>query len=138
MPTFTYEKWRDRKAQAFNPDEIFIEKCGKKINVFQMIQENRPDTEVYETLEKYGCLDRMTMDTKGVYADFTELQKMGNNPYEIQLKADKLWDSLPLEVRQEFNHNKSDFMKNGENWLKQKIEQEKEPEIQPEQPKESE
>ena len=32
-----------------------------------------------------------------------------------------LWEQLPIEVRQEFNNNPHEFMKNGEQWLKDKI-----------------
>ena len=45
---------RKRMAQDFNKEEITVTKAGKEINVYNFIQENREDTEIYPTLEKYG------------------------------------------------------------------------------------
>lgn len=35
-----------------------------------------------------------------------------------------MWDNLPWDVRKEFDNNMNTFIKEGENWLKKKIEAE--------------
>lgn len=115
---------RTRHSQDFDKDTIEIKKAGKIINVYAMIQENREDTEIYPTLEKYGCIDRLKLDTEGVYADFRNMQDMRSSLDQIK-KADELWQNLPLDTRKEFGHSKREFMDKGENWLKNKIEETK-------------
>lgn len=123
-----------RFQQTYDPDTIEIEKAGVKINVYEFIQESREDTEIYPTLEKYGSLKRMELDTEGVYGDFREIKDL-RSVYEQQKAADNMWLNLPIEVRKEFGHSKSEFMEKGENWLKNKIELKKEQTvIQPELP----
>ena len=125
MTEFNFLKNRgNSKGQEFNKDEIFVIKAGKKINCYEEIQNNREDTEIYPTLEKYGCLDRMQLsiqDATALYADLTgqkfELRDMINQ----QKKADEMWENLPLDTRREFNHSKQEFLNNGAKWLKNKI-----------------
>lgn len=133
-------EWRKRvrKAQNFDKDNIFIEMKGQKINMYDMIQEAREDTEIYPTLEKYGCIEKLGMDPKKVYSDMKELSDITDlrQIYQAKEKADKLWESLPIEVREEFNNNAHEFMQNGEKWLQNKI-KEQEPKDPPaEQPTE--
>lgn len=125
MSTFKFLENRGKSVgQDFDKDEIFVIKAGKKINCYEEIQNNREDTEIYPTLEKYGCLDRMQLtvqDATELYADLTgqsfELRDLINQ----QKKAEEMWNNLPLDVRREFNHSKQDFLNNGTKWLKNKI-----------------
>lgn len=125
MTTFKFLENRGKSfGQDFDKDEIFVIKAGKKINCYEEIQNNREDTEIYPTLEKYGCLDRMQLsiqDATTLYADLTgqkfELRDMINQ----QKKADEMWENLPLDTRREFNHSKQEFLNKGANWLKNKI-----------------
>jgi hypothetical protein len=114
---------RARKEQNFDKKEISVKKAGKKINVYDMIQAGREDTEVYPTLEKYGSIEKMQLDTKGTYADLTEIGNL-RNVIERANKAEELWQGLPLQVRQQFNHNPSLFMESGEQWIKKMIDEE--------------
>lgn len=113
-------EWRERKAQAFDKSKIVLTKAGKTFNVYDKIQEAREDTEIYPTLEKYGCIDRMMLDTQGVYADFTKFKGL-REMKEQQQMADQMFNSLPLETRKIFNNDKNIFMRDGEKWLKNKI-----------------
>lgn len=124
MIKFNYdEKTRERKAQSYNPKEIFWIKNGEKINVYDFIQSGREDTEIYPTLEKYGSIKRMELDTPAVYAQFESIQNL-RDCLEQQKQADQMWNALPLEIRQTFNHNKYDFMNNGMQWLQKRLEAE--------------
>lgn len=113
-------KWRERKSQTFDKSKISIKKAGKTYNVYDKIQEAREDTEIYPTLEKYGCIDKMMLDTKGVYADFTNFKGLREMKDQQQM-ADQMFNSLPLETRKAFNNDKNIFMRDGEKWLKNKI-----------------
>ena len=116
-------KKRTRKAQTFDKDNIFIEMKGQKINIYQMIQEAREDTEIYPTLEKYGCIEKLGIDPKKVYSEMKELSDITDlrQIYQAKEKADKMWEKLPIEVREQFNNNAHEFMQNGEKWLKDEI-----------------
>lgn len=128
LKPFNMGKRRKRAQQKFNKEEIQIEMKGKKINMYDMIQEARKDTELYPTLEKYGCIPQEKLDEKkanAVYGDLTAIKGM-RSAMEQQKMAENLWANLPLETRKEFGHNKYEFMDNGMEWLKRKIEAAKE------------
>lgn len=116
---FDNRKWRKRAQQSFDKENIFIEKNGKKINVYDMIQENREDTEIYPTLEKYGCIDKMMLNREDVYADYTKLQEMrdyrGIKDFENQAK--NMFYNLPLEVRQEFDNDINKFTRGADEYV---------------------
>lgn len=132
VKNFKINTERKRMAQNFNKDEIKVTKAGKEINVYQFIQTSREDTEIYPTLERYGCLDKMMLNTQEVYGDIRNIKDLRNTIEQVE-QANKLWDNLPLNVRQEFGHNKKEFIEKGENWLKNKIESEK-PKVEPQKP----
>lgn len=112
-------------AQEFDKDNIFITKNGEKINVYQMIQNNREDTEIEPTLKKYGCLTPMEMNIEQVYTDLTNIKGDMRDMIEQQQEADNLWNKLPRDVRETFGNSKRNFLENGETWLKSKIEKAK-------------
>ena len=59
---------------------------------------------------------------ESVYMEFTELLNM-RDIHEKEKAADNLWESLPLKIREQFNHDKLEFMQNGEAWLKKYAEE---------------
>ena len=122
--TFEYLNWRDRAQQSFDKEKITIKKAGKEYNVYDMIQEARVDTEIYPTLEKYGCLDKIICEPSGVYADLREAMDL-RSIYDQQKKAEELWYQLPLEVRKDFDHSPKKFAENGLEYFRQKAEAEK-------------
>lgn len=132
-PQFKFMDWREKKAQKFDKSKITLTKAGKTYNVYDKIQEGREDTEIYPTLEKYGCIDRMMLDKQGVYADFQNFNDL-RDLKDQQNMATNMFYALPLETRKEFNNNINTFVKEGEKWLKNKIETEK-PKVKVEQPK---
>lgn len=110
-------------AQNFDKDKIMLTKAGKTFNVYDKIQEGRADTEIYPTLEKYGCIDRMMLDKQSVYADFQNFKGL-REMKDQQIMAEQMFYNLPLEVRQKFNNDKSLFMKDGEKYIKELIDAE--------------
>lgn len=123
MIKFNYdEKTRERKQQDFDRKNIHWIKNGEKVNVYDFIQEGREDTEIYPTLEKYGSIKRMELDTPTVYQQFEKINDLRDH-LEQQKQAENMWNALPLEIRQQFNNDRYEFMNNGMQWLEKRLEQ---------------
>lgn len=126
MFDFDYLKWRERKAQEFDKEKITLKKAGKEYNVYDAIQEAREDTEIYPTLEKYGCLDKLMLDKEMTLADFkdysgyADLRDLKNQ----QIKAQEMFYNLPLETRQHFNNDINQFVKDGKSYVENLIKEE--------------
>lgn len=130
MTKFRKRGCRERMAQDFDREKITMKRAFGEINVYDFIQSGRDDTEVYPTLEKYGSIDRLKKDLteeqqKALYQDFTIIQEMGDyrGVKDYQIKANKMFYELPLEIRKEFENDINKFTKNGAQWLKKKIEE---------------
>lgn len=120
-----YSLWHRKKTKGQTFGRPKLKKAGKEFDVHDWIQEGREDTEIYATLEKYGCLDRMETDANTLYGDMSEISDLRNVIEQAQ-RADEMWNSLPLELRREFQHNKSLFMENGKDYLEKIIKKSKE------------
>lgn len=120
---FKNRKFRERKQQNFDKEKIVFEKQGKKINVYDFIQEGREDTEIYPTLEKYGCIDKMMLNREDIFANYTEIQGLKDlrGLKELEIKSKQMFYNLPPEIRQEFDNDINKFTKNGEKYLKEKV-----------------
>lgn len=114
---------RERKQTSYNPEEEGYIKCGKKVNIYNLIQESREDTEIYGTLEKYGCIKTQKLSATELaeaYGDFRNAADLRTSIEQVKA-ADDLWYSLPLEMRREFGHSKAEFLAHGEEYLKNKL-----------------
>lgn len=131
---FKLHKWiQDRtkpKPQKFGDPTII--KAGQTLHLRDWIDAAREDTEIYPTLEKYGCIDRMIVNTEQVYGDLSIIMSLRDSLEQIN-QANKLWDSLPLDLRKEFLNDKNEFIRTGMDVLKKKIEAEQQQQQTPEQ-----
>lgn len=118
-PKFSAWERKQTNGQIFGRPKL--KKAGKEFDVHDFIQENREDTEIYPTLEKYGSLEKITINSEVLYGDMTRIKGLRDIHEQIE-ESQQLWDSLPFEIRHEFQGNKRLFMENGEKWLKEKIE----------------
>lgn len=110
---------RNRVQQDFDRTKITYVKCGKEINIYDEIQANRVDTEIIPTLRKYGNLKPLEVDYQGMYGEF---QKMDlRDVYELKQKADDMFDSLPAEIKAQFNNDAKEFAEKAPKWLEEKI-----------------
>lgn len=129
-----YDKTRD-VAQTFDRKKITLVKAGKEFNVYDFIQANNIDTNIYEILEKYNCTADITPSQAGalinnsnkmnsLFGDFSKLQEIGDSRDIInyQNKANEMFLSLPLEIRSKFNNNALKFANEGEKWLREQLE----------------
>lgn len=111
-------------AKEFN-QEISVEKAGKTIKWKEFIRENNEDVEPYSIIAKYNLeeFEKTIPNYKSIQGDFTDLQDTRKN-LDRQIKAEELWNDLPLSVRKEFAMDKNEFLDRGEQWLKEKITEE--------------
>lgn len=124
MANWHYGKKEQTPGQTYDKDNIFTVKAGKKYNNYKKIQEGREDTEIYPTLEKYGCIDRMIVKEADVYEDMRGIKDLRNTMDQLKA-AEKIWQNLPVDVRREFNHSKREFLERGEKWAKTKVNEQK-------------
>ena len=100
---FTPQK-RKKGLDIGNPKLI---KFGKEIDVRTWINENNVDCEIYETLEKYGTLPRNEINLPEIYG---ELEQLDLRSYlDREIITGNMWESLPIEIRKEFNFDKNKF-----------------------------
>lgn len=110
-------------GKDFDHTKIFFKRAGQKVNIYDLIQAGREDTEIYPTLEKYGIVPSINSaaeffknNGKGFYAEFEKT--MNNRDYhELMQGATEQWENLPLSIREKFHNNKEEFMTNGLEWL---------------------
>lgn len=95
-------------------------KAGEKINIYDQIQAATEDTDIYQTLEKYGSIKPLEVDKKALYAEFNELLDK-RDLHNQEIKAQNMWDKLPYKVREQFHNDKLEFMENGQKWLEKEV-----------------
>lgn len=122
---FEINNWiKNRKKpepQEFGNPKLI--RAGQELDVREWIDAGREDTELYETLEKYGCIDRMIVDKEQVFGDLSEIMDLRSSIDQIN-KAEELWERLPLDFKKEFLNDKNEFIRNGMEILKKKIDTE--------------
>lgn len=122
---FKIDEWIENREkpepQKFGNPKIM--RAGKELDVREWIDAGREDTELYPTLEKYGCIDRMIVNKEQVFGDLTSIMGLRDSIEQMK-QANQLWESLPLDFRKEFLNDKNEFMRNGMNYLKKKIDAE--------------
>ena len=119
---------RERKQQTFDIHEK-TKQYGKEVEWYQLIQEAREDTEIYPTLEKYGCLDKIMVHPNKMMTDFTEFKDL-RSMKDQQIKAKEMWESLPYDIRMDFNNNVNEFIEKGEEYIAKKYKEELTPTIE--------
>lgn len=121
------------KPQEFDREKIFIEKGGQKYNVYDAIQAANVDTEIYEVMKKYNCMEDEAQKfmeknggMKGIYADLSILmnnaQTLGDI-MAIQRDAEQKFNNLPVEIREKYGQNLEQFLLDVEKESKKLAEQ---------------
>lgn len=110
---------RVRKQQEFDKNATFT-RAGRKICIYDMIQEAQEDSEIYQTLEKYGCLDRLQTNYGEMYGDFTQIPKDLRDLTEHRNKIKEMFYELDVKDREYFNHDVNNFIRDGEKFLLEK------------------
>lgn len=132
-----FRKRGDRKVvrQHFDKEKIFITKHGQTYNQYDSIQAANVDTNIYEVMKKYHCMAdqaeeimRQKGGMPGVFGDFQELQKQIQNFADIEKvknRAQKMFEALPLEVREKYGHNLGNFLEDSKKFQQEQKKLEK-------------
>lgn len=112
-----YDEERQKKlskesAQNFDKTKIEITKAGKTYNVYDSIQAQREDTEIYPTLEKYGNLEKMERPANENLKTISEIMTIGDLMIQDR-KLQEFFEDLPSKERNKFDNNFYLFKKNG-------------------------
>lgn len=82
-----------------------------KTNIYEKIQASKDETLIYNILDRFNAGDTSAlMQRQGSYGDFTQAPKTLVEAQQALIDADRYFNSLPLEVRKEFNHSLSEFL----------------------------
>lgn len=104
-----------RKKQKFNKDISFI-KYGKPIKIYDFIQESANEANIYKNLEKYGSIENalavMNRIRPQIVADFEETMDL-RSIEEKRIAITDIWNQLPVEEKNKFENNLSNFIDNG-------------------------
>ena len=114
-------KHPNKKAQEFDKEKIFVEKAGIKINCYDAIQEAAQDTDIYETLEKYGSLKPIGEKKEIVFAQIEEQVQDLRTVYQKMEAGKQAWERLDAKTREEYNHNPELFANEALDRLNNKI-----------------
>lgn len=121
-----FKRWNiNRVAKKNFTENPTIRVSGKNISLKEYTNENAIDTNIYEVLEKYNGDLKMTQEkmNKHYQAISNEMAHINNlaDATKIMDESKKVWNSLPLEMRKQFNNNIGTFAKNGQKYAQQKI-----------------
>lgn len=108
IPTYGKEVGKDGKVQ--------IVETGKT-NIYEKIQASKEDTLVYNILDRFnaGDVKALQYHDNVQYGDSTELPKTLVEWQQKYINAENYFNSLPLEVRRQFDHSVSDFLQTAVN-----------------------
>lgn len=115
---------RNRKQQSFDREKITITKGGNTVNVYDQIQANNVDTDIYEVAKKYHMIADEAAEfmkekggQQGIYMDIREIQDKIQNIGDVQQvanQAQELFEQLPVEIKQKYGNNLSLWYKDQE------------------------
>lgn len=131
---------RNRKQQEFDREKITITKAGVTVNVYDQIQANNIDTDIYDVAKKYHMMPDEAVELmkerggeQGVFMDIREIQDKIQNigdVINVAKEAQNTFENLPLEIRQKYGHDLNiwykDQQKAKENELRKKENETKE------------
>lgn len=133
-----FQKYGDMPiaVQSFKRKEIFVERCGQKINCYDSIQAANVDTNIYDVMKKYHCQMDQAIEfmkakggEQGVYADIVSLQQKMQDLGDVKNVIDtaqQLFDRLPTEIKQKYGQDLSVFLKEQEILRKKQAEKQNE------------
>lgn len=109
---------RTKVAQNFDKEKIQIKRGGKKINLYEFIQENGVDCAINDVINKYGTgvgINKIQKTPEEIIADFSDYNDLMTFKNR-ELKANEMFNSLPVNIKQQFNNSKQEFMDKGLKW----------------------
>lgn len=82
-----------------------------KYNLYDFIQSHKDTVDIHKILERFqnGDVDALNK-YQGYYGDITEAPKTFADALNAVIKAKDLFNSLPLDVREKFDHSPEQFI----------------------------
>lgn len=82
-----------------------------KYDLYEFIQSHADSVDIHKILERFqnGDVDALNK-YQGYYGDITEAPKTFADALNAVIKAKDLFNSLPLDVREKFDHNPEQFI----------------------------
>lgn len=103
-------------------DKAFFIMKGKKIIIKDYVQENAEGTDFYTNLEKFGNLETtiefMSKNRAELVENFQEAVSL-QDIEDRRLELLNIWERLPIEIRDSFNNDFSNFMNNGSRFFEE-------------------
>lgn len=112
---------KNRKITVFGKPTIKM--AGKELDLRKMIHKNAENTGIYEQIELYGLNPIQPISIEETIMDYTTVAGDLRSVMDKGLKARELFKNLPLEIRQKFNHDPEQFMREGPAWLEEQHKQ---------------
>ena len=106
---------KNRKITVFGKPTIKM--AGKELDLRKMIHKNAENTGIYEQIELYGLNPIQPISIEETVMDYTAVAGDLRSVMDKGIKARELFKNLPLEIRQKFNHDPEQFMREGPAWL---------------------
>jgi len=92
-----------------------------KTNVYEKIQAYAESTYIYNILDRFAGGDVEALDVRrGFYADVTQLPKTRVEMLQSMIDSERYFNSLPLEIRQAYDHSLIKFLEAYDNGSFQK------------------
>lgn len=114
-----FYKWgdRERKSQNYDKEKITLTKAGKTYNVYDYIQAANVDTDIYEVMKKYHCMESEAVKImeekggeKGIFLDIRALQGKIQDIGDVQKvaqEAQEMFENLPAEIKSKYGNDLS-------------------------------
>lgn len=95
---------------------IQLVEAGKE-DIYAAIQSHKDSVDIHVLLARYrnGELDVLTK-VQGAYGDFTEMPKTYAEVLNAMIAGENLFNSLPVETREKFDHSFEKFMLSMDNF----------------------
>lgn len=112
---------KNRKITVFGRPTIKM--AGKELDMRKMIHKNAENTGIYEQIELYGLNPIQPISIEETVMDYTAVAGDLRSAMDKGIQARNLFRNLPLEVRQKFNHDPEQFMREGPAWMEEQYKQ---------------
>lgn len=91
-----------------------------KIDFHAYIQSFKEQTDIHYIVNKIASGDTSMLRFDGVYGDFTQYPKTLAEVLQLQIDSNKLFNSLPVEIKQKFSNDPNKFFAQSgtEEWFK--------------------
>lgn len=112
IDTVTGEPIRVKRGWIYEDGNLVYKEKGLT-NVYEEIQAQAEMTDLHAIMNRYENGDSNALNkVQGMYIDAVDLPKNYAQLYDAVSKADMVFETLPAEIKSQFNNNAAEFWKN--------------------------